>query len=160
MKKLALSSLILLAVFLACGEGGGNPGDAVLEMFYAIQAGDGARAVSFMSSSALSEMDVQLDLIKEDPEMAAMQLAAMGIELNAEDIPEMTAREFSAAMMSSPMISGMMQSAEVSIGEVTIDGDVAKVEVTTSFMGETETNTIDVVREDGSWKVTEFGINL
>ena len=43
---------------------------------------------------------------------------------------------------------------------LTIDGDVAKVEVTTSFMGETETNTIDVVREDGSWKVTEFGINL
>ena len=160
MKKSVLSSLILLALFLACGAGGGNPGDAVLEMFDAIQAGDGARAVSFMSSSAISEMDVQLDLIKENPELASTQLAAMGIVINAEDIPEMTAREFTAAMMSSPMISGMMQSAEVSIGEVTIEGDVAKVEVTTSFMDETETNTIDVVREDGSWKVTEFGINM
>ncbi len=160
MKTFALSSFILLAVFLACGEGGGNPGDAVTEMFDAIQSGDGARAVSFMSSSALTEMDVQLDLIKDNPEMAATQLASMGIELNAEDIPEMTAREFTAALMSSPMISGMMQSAEISIGEVTIDGDLARVEVTTSFMGETETNTIDVVREDGSWKVTEFGMSM
>ena len=159
MKALTLSSVILLAVFLACG-GGGNPGDAVTEMFEAIQAGNGEKAVSYMASSALSEMDVQLDLIKENPEIAAAQLASMGIVLDAEDIPEMTARDFAAAMISSPMISGMMQAAEITVGEVTIDGDVAKVEVTSSMMGQTETNIIDVVREDGKWKVTEFGMNL
>lgn len=159
MKSFTLSSVILLAVFLACG-GSGNPGDAVIEMFDAIQAGDGEKAVSFMSSSAMAEMNLQLDLIKANPELAATQLASMGIELNVEDIPEMTARGFTAAMISSPMISGMMQSAEVSIGDITINGDLAKVEVTTLFMGESETNTIDVVREDGSWKVTEFGMGL
>lgn len=160
MKTLTLSSIVLLAVFLACGESGGNPGDAVTEMFEAIQAGDGERAVSYMSSSALTEMNIQLDLVKENPEMAVAQLASMGIELNAEDIPEMTAGEFTAAMISSPMISGMMQSAEVSIGEVTIDGNIAKVEVTSSIMGQTETNIIDVVLEDGKWKVTKFGMSM
>lgn len=159
MKTLALASVILLAVFLACG-GNGNPGDAVTEMFEAIQAGNGERAVSFMSGSALEEVEIQLETIKLNPEMAAQQLTSMGIELDADEIPDMTAKDFMVAMISSPMIAGMMQSAEISVGEVTIDGDIAKVEVTSSIMGQTETNIIDVVREDGKWKVTEFGMNL
>ena len=157
MKTFTLSSVILLAVFLACG-GSGDPGDAVTEMFDAIQAGDGERAVSFMSSSALEEMEIQVEAIKLNPEMSAQQLSAMGIELDPDEIPDMTAKDFIVAMISSPMITGMMQSAEVSIGEVTIDGDVAKVEVTSSMMGQTETNIIDVVLEDGKWKVTEFDL--
>ena len=159
MKTLTLSSVILLAVFLACG-GGGNPGDAVTDMFDAIQAGNGERAVSFMSSSALEEMEIQLEYIKLDPEISAQQLSAMGIELDADKIPDMTAKDFMVAMISSPMITGMMQEAEITVGEVTIDGDIAKVEVTSSMMGQTETNIIDVVREDGKWKVTEFGMNM
>lgn len=160
MRTFTLSSVILLAIFLACGGGGGNPGDAVTEMFDAIQAGDGERAVSFMSSSALEEMEIQLETIKLNPEMSAQQLSAMGIELDAEKIPDMTAKDFMVAMISSPFITGMMQSAEVTIGEVTIDGDAAKVEVTASIMGQTETNIIDVVLEDGKWKVTEFGMSM
>jgi stress response protein SCP2 len=84
----------------------------------------------------------------------------MGIELDADKIPDMTAKDFMAAMISSPMITGMMQEAEITVGEVTIDGDTAKVEVTSSVMGQTDTNIIDVVREDGKWKVTEFGMNM
>ncbi len=159
MKTLALSSVILLAVFLACG-GNENPGDAVTEMFEAIQAGNGERAVSFMSGSALEEMEIQLETIKLNPQMSAQQLSTMGIEIDADEIPDMTAKDFMIAMISSPMIAGMMQSAEISVGEVTIDGDIARVEVTSSIMGQTETNIIDVVREDGKWKVTEFGMNL
>lgn len=157
MKTLTLSSVIMLAVFLACG-GNGNPGDAVIEMFEAIQAGNGERAVSFMSSSALDEMEIQLETIKLDPEMSAQQLSSMGIELDADEIPDMTAKDFMIAMISSPMITGMMQSAEITVGEVTIDGDIAQVEVTSSIMGQTETNIIDVVLEDGKWKVTEFDL--
>ncbi len=157
MKTFTLSSVILLAVFLACG-GSGDPGDAVTEMFDAIQAGDGERAVSFMSSSALEEMEIQVEAIKLNPEMSAQQLSAMGIELDPDEIPDMTAKDFIVAMISSPMITGMMQAAEITVGEVTIDGDIAKVEVTSSMMGQTETNIIDVVLEDGKWKVTEFDL--
>ncbi|MCD4849085.1 MAG: hypothetical protein K8R76_12965 [Candidatus Aegiribacteria sp.] len=157
MKTLTLSSVIMLAVFLACG-GNGNPGDAVIEMFEAIQAGNGERAVSFMSSSALDEMEIQLETIKLDPEMSAQQLSSMGIELDADEIPDMTAKDFMIAMISSPMITGMMQSAEITVGEVTIDGDIAQVEVTSSIMDQTETNIIDVVLEEGKWKVTEFDL--
>jgi len=162
MKILAASSILLFALTIACGAAGGagSPGDAVTEMFDALKAGNGERAVSYMSASALVEMDEQLDMIKAAPEESARQLAAMGIEIDAESIPDMTAKDFAVAMFSSPMITSMMTAAEVTIGEVTIDGDVARVEVTTSFMDNTETNVIDVVKEDGQWKVTEFGINM
>jgi hypothetical protein len=43
---------------------------------------------------------------------------------------------------------------------VTINDNAALVEVTTTVMGESETHTIDVVKEDGQWKVTEFGMNM
>jgi hypothetical protein len=149
------------ALMASCGGGGGgNPGDAVTEMFDALKAGDGETAVSYMSASALEEMDAQLEMLKVDPEASSQQLALIGIEIDAEDIPDMTARDFAVAMISSPMMKSVMETAEVSIGEVTIEDDVARVEVTTTVMGESETHTIDVVREDGQWKVTEFGMNM
>jgi len=161
MKTTVLISAVALMVLAACGGGGaGNPEDAVTDMFDALQAGDGERAVSYMSSSALEAMDTQLEMIKTDPETAAAQLAAMGIEIDASEIPDMTAAQFTAHMLSTPLVTSIMASAEVTIGEVTIDGDIAKVEVTTTVMGESETNVIDVVMEDGQWKVTEFGMNF
>lgn len=157
-----LVALAGAAVLMAScgGGGGGNPGDAVTEMFDALKAGDGETAVSYMSASALEEMDAQLEMLKADPETSSQQLALIGIEIDAEDIPDMTARDFAVAMISSPMMKSVMETAEVSIGEVTIEDDVARVEVTTTVMGESETHTIDVVREDGQWKVTEFGMNM
>jgi hypothetical protein len=156
MRYLPLITAALLLV--SCG-GAGDPGDAVLDMFAALQAGDGEKAVSYMSQSALDEMDATLDEIKAEPEAAAY-LSMMGIEVDADELADMDAREFTVLLIESPMISGIMASAEVEIGEVTIDGETAMVEVTTTVMGESETNTIPVVMEGGAWKVTEFGMNL
>lgn len=154
---LTTGSLLFAA---ACGGSGSGPGDAVLEMFAALQAGDGDLAVSFMSTSALEEMDSQLEMLKMDPEGSAAQLAMMGIQLDAADIPNMTAADFASTMVSAPMIHSIMETAEVSVANEVIDGDVATVDVTVSVMGETETNTIEVVKEDGAWKVTEFGMTM
>jgi hypothetical protein len=161
MKTLAVFSILLFALTMACGGSAGNPGDAVTEMFDALKAGNGERAVAYMSESALSEMDSQLEMIKMAPEQSAQQLSAMGIEIDAADIPDMTTKDFMVALISSPVITSIMESTEVSTGEVTIDGNAALVEVTTTALGgESETHTIDVVKEDGQWKVTEFGMNM
>ncbi|OPL18941.1 MAG: hypothetical protein AVO35_03150 [Candidatus Aegiribacteria sp. MLS_C] len=150
-----------LTLVAACGGSeGGTPGDAVTGMFDALRAGDGETAVEYMSSSALVEMEAQLEMLKVDPETSSQQLALIGIDIDAGDIPGMTARDFAVVMISSPMMKSVMETAEVSIGEVSIDGDLARVEVTTTVMGESETHTIDVVMEDGRWKVTEFGMNM
>ena len=157
MKTLYVIPAFLLLV--SCGGGAGNPGDAVLDMFAALQAGDGEKAVSYMSQSALEEMELTLDEIKAEPEGAAY-LSMIGIEVTQEELEAMDAREFTVLLIESPMISGIMASAEVEIGEVTIDGETAMVEVTTTAMGESETHTIPVVKEGGAWMVTEFGMNL
>jgi hypothetical protein len=161
MKTLAVFSILLFALTMACGGGStGNPGDAVTEMFDALKAGDGERAVAYMSESALTEMDSQLEMIKMAPVQSAEQLSAMGIEIDAANIPDMTTKDFMVALISSPVITSIMDSTEVLIGEVTINGNAALVEVTTTVTGESETHTIDVVKEDGQWKVTEFGMNM
>ena len=160
MKFLTVSVLSILVLSAACGGGSSNLVETARALFYALKAGDGEKAVSYMSESALEEMDTQLEMLKVDPELSAQQLSSVGISIDAADIPDMTARELAVAMISSPMITSIMQSAEVSIGEVSIDGDLAQVEVTTTVMGESETHTIDVVMEDGQWKVTEFGFNM
>lgn len=161
MKTLAVFPILLFTLTMACGGGStGNPGDAVTEMFDALKAGDGERAVAYMSESALTEMDSQLEMIKMAPVQSAEQLSAMGIEIDAADIPAMTTKDFMVALISSPMITSTMESTEVSIGEVTINGNAALVEVTTTVSGESETHTIDVVKEDGQWKVTEFAMNM
>ena len=161
MKALYILFISMFVLTMACGgSSDSNPGDTVIGMFDALKAGNGERAVSYMSESALEGMKEQLEMIQQDPEAAAIQLAALGIEINAADIPDMTVKDFAIAMFSSPMITSIMRSGEVSIGEVTIEGDIAKIEVTTTFLDDTETHIIDVVKENGQWKVTEFGISM
>lgn len=160
MKAVGVFSLLLLVLTMSCGGSSGNPGDAVTELFDALKAGNGERAVSYMSDEALAEVGAQLEMVKLDPEASAAQLAAAGIEIDAAGIPDMTVKEFAAAIYSSPMITTVMVSAELSIDEVATSGDSAKVEVTTTFMGETKTYTIDVIKIDGLWKVTQFRLNM
>lgn len=161
MKALPVFFMLLFAITMACGgSSGSSPDDAVIGMFDALKAGNGERAVSYMSESAFEEMNAQLEMMRLDPEASAMQLAAAGIEIDATDIPDITVKDFAVATISSPMMTAVMQSAEVSIGEVTINGGLAEVEVITTIMDETETHMIDVVMEDGQWKITEFGMNM
>jgi hypothetical protein len=152
MKVLAATlSVILLAS--ACGREDG-PGDAVLGMFEALRDGDGALVVGYMSSGALEELGNRLDTLKTDPETASAQLALMGIRIDAAEIPGMTAAQFAEILFSSPMITGITASGDVSVGEVTHHGDSATVEVTSTFTGEPSTHLVELVLEDGAWKVT------
>ena len=161
MKTITVFVILMFALTMACGGGSGsNPGDAVTEMFEALKAGNGERVVSYMSESALAGMEGQLEMVQLDPEAASAQMAALGIEIDAAVIPDMTVKEFAIAVFSSQMMASVMASGEVTIGEVTIEDDIAKVEVTTTFPDRTETHIIDVVKEDGHWKVTEFGLNM
>ena len=160
MKAIAVFFIMLFALTMACGDdSGGYPGDTVTEMFEALKVGNGERVVSYMSESALAGMEGQLEMVQLDPEASSAQMAALGIEIDAADIPDMTVKDFAIAVFSSQMMASVMESGEVTIGEVTIEGDVAKVEVTTTFPDRTETHIIDVVKEEGQWKVVEFGLN-
>jgi len=161
MKTTAVFFISLFALTMACGGSStSSPGDAVTEMFAALKAGNGERVVSYMSESAIAGMEGQLEMVKLDPEASSAQMATLGIEIDAAIIPDMTVKDFAITVFSSQMMASVMSSGDVSIGEVTIEGDTAKVEVTTTFPDRAETHIIDVVMEDGQWKVTEFGLNM
>lgn len=144
----------------ACGGGTGDPGDAVLALFEALQAGDGAGVVARMSESALAGMEDELEALKADPEASATQLSLMGVRVDAAELPDLTAAEFAEALFSSPMITAIVASGEVTVGEIALEGDTATVEVTTAVRDRTETRVIEVVLEDGAWKVTGFGMSF
>jgi hypothetical protein len=146
---------------MACGAGAGDPADAVTNLFDAFRNGDGEKAVSYLSEDVIAEISEGLEELKADPVGAAQQLSSFGVEISAEELADMTPREFAARIMSSPMIAGMVGSAEVEVGEAVVDGDNATVTVTVRFMGDETIEDVPLTIEDGSWKVAgEFGFSF
>ena len=89
MKLVTVLSMTVMLVLLACG-GGALPEDSMKAFVDAVKSGDGATAASYISSYALSELDVQLVAIKENPEMSVTYLEAMGVETTANEISDWT----------------------------------------------------------------------
>lgn len=155
----AVPWVFAMSLLAACGAPEG-PEDAVTALFEALRAGDGAGVVARMSSAAVAEMGDELEALKADPEASAAGLATIGVPIDASELPGMTAEEFAEAIFSSRVVTDIVASGEVTTGNVVVEGDVATVEVTTAVGGRTETHEIEVVREDGVWKVTDFGMGF
>ena len=154
---LAVVAVLVLApiTFAAAGD---SPGETVIALFDALTEGDGETAVSYLSSGTIADLQIMVDAMMMDPETAATELAAMGMQLEDGQLENLTAEEFGALVLSSPMISQVMAMLDVSVGDVEISGDSAVVEVVTSMMGETNTDVVNTVLEEGSWKIVEMGI--
>ncbi len=163
-----LSAALLLALVVACG--GAKPDAAVTGFFDAMKAGDGARAVSYMSQASIDEMGAGLEELKADTTgMAAAMLPMMGINVTPEQLQSMSTEDFVAALFSSQMIKDMFANASVTILSSEVNGDNAVVKVSTNMNGEislaidlvyrhvvrgyvVEEN-IELVREGGVWKL-------
>lgn len=158
----AFLAVAVMALQISCGGGGaGNPEDAITGLFDALKNADGERAVGYLSSDVISEFSEGLEELQASPVMASEQLATIGVDIAADELAGMTPRDFAAAMMSSDMIGGMLGSAEVVVGEASVDGDRATVEVTVRFMGEETVEDVPLILQGGSWKVDgEFGFNF
>lgn len=146
----------LFAFLLACG-GASTPEAAVKAMFDAMKDGNGQKVVSLLTADAVADIEENLS----EPEDMAMELSFMGIEKTAEELEGITADEYMNLILSSEMMKMMWEMAEIEVGAATIDGDYATVEISLKieFMGESteETDEVNLVLEDGSWKFTEFG---
>jgi hypothetical protein len=139
---------------MACGAGG--PGDAVTGFFDALQAGDGEKAASYLSQQAIDDMGSLRDYLTGNEEQTAEMAAEFGV--SAEELSNADDREFVAIVLSSDMMAGEAEGLEVTIGEVTIDGDQATVEVTYTMDGDSDTDELEMVREDGGWKLSELNM--
>jgi hypothetical protein len=149
-----LFASFLLCLIMACGAAG--PGDAVRGFFDALQAGDGEKAASYLSQQAIDEMGSLRDYMMGDEAQIAEMAAEFGV--SADELSNADDRQFVAIVLGSEMMAGEAEGLEVTIGEVTIDGDRATVQVTYSFEGDSDEDELELVKEDGGWKLTELDI--
>jgi len=156
MKKFALALAAVFVLAIACG-GAGTPDQVVKKFIDAFQSGDGEAIVSCISADGLAELNASIESMKETPEESAGFLAMMGVEVTAEELANWTAADFLTAMMGSEMLAEEMPDfSNVEIGAAVIDGETATVPVTVD--GETED--IELVLEDGSWKITGDAMSM
>jgi len=153
----ALSAICLVA---ACG--GPKPEDSVKGFFDAMKAGDGEKAVSYLSQSTIDEMSNGLEQLKADTTGFAIGMISsmLDTQLTQDQVNAMDGRQFAAMLLGSSMIQQQIGTIEYAIGTVTIKGDSATVSVTTTVNGQSSTNDATLLREGGAWKLEmpEFGM--
>jgi len=152
MKLVTVLSLTVLLVLMACG-GDALPEDSMTAFVEAVKTGDGETAASYISSYAMSELDVQLVAIKENPEMSVTYFETMGVETTAGEIADWTSRDLLAAFFESPgMVEELGDKLDLVINGSAIDGSEAVVFITTADGREEE---VEMILEDGVWKLYE-----
>ena len=138
-----------------------NP-TAVLEAFFeALKAGDGESVSSLVSSEALDNIDVMLDVLKEsldrDEELTMNRLAAAGYTATASDIDDWSTLEYLEFTLSLPIMIARYSMYEMEIGEYTLNGSNLDIPLTfVSSAGMELPFEVKLVREDDTWKVSNF----
>ncbi|MCD4708127.1 MAG: hypothetical protein K8S62_10360 [Candidatus Sabulitectum sp.] len=157
MKKFALALTAVFVLSFACLGGGGTPNQVVQNLFDAIEGGDGDAVVGCLSTEILDGFDEGLEELKADPEGTAAMAVMMGIEITPEEVADLTPGKAISIILSSEMMTSEMPDfSTVEIGEAVIDGETATVPVTMD--GDTED--IELVLEDGNWKIGGEGMNF
>lgn len=149
-------------LFLAGCSGPGDPASSLGSFFEAVKAGHGDRAVAFLSSDALDSLEEGMNLaeLKHNPDSAASALAAYGIALTPEELSGMTMEVLLAKLIESPLFISMMDESSIEIGEVSVAGSHAMVNATVVFLGDTTSGTVEMVLDDGNWKITGEGLRF
>ena len=153
MKLVTVLSLTVMLVLMACG-GGVLPEEAMTAFVEAVKTGDGATAARYMSSHALSELDVQLVAIKENPEMSVTYFATMGVETTESEIANWTSADLYGAIIGSPgMVEELGDKLDLVVTGSEINGSEAVVFFTTADGDEEE---FEMILENDEWKLYEM----
>lgn len=158
-KKLFVAASLVCLV-AACG--GLKPEDTVKGFFDAMKAGDGAKAASYLSQGTIDEMSSGLEELKADTTGFAlgMMSSMLGVEMTADQLADMDGLGFAAMLLGSDMMKEQLGTVDFTIGSATINGDRAVVTVSMVANGETTEDEVELVKENGAWKLDmpEFGM--
>lgn len=152
--------IVILLVSFGCGEVVDLEPVEVVEAFLSAQENRDARLlVSYLSDAKLNNMDGYVDEIKNgDPNQI---LGITGVELSELEIINLNAETFYILVFEAhwDMLERMNiddSDAEYLIGEPSVTGDTALVEVTERYHNSDEINTWVIVREDNRWKIDSY----
>ena len=138
-----------------------NP-TVVLEAFFeALQSGDSESIAYLVSSEALDDIDIMLDVLKEgldrDEELTMNRLVAAGYTATASEIEDWSALEYLEFTISLPIMIARYSMYEMQIGEYTLNGN--NLDIPLMFISSDGLELpfeVKLVREDDTWKVSNF----
>lgn len=138
-----------------------NP-TAILEAFFeALKSGDSESIGFLVSSEALDDVDVMLDVLKEsldrDEELTMNRLVAAGYTATTSEIKDWSSLEYLEFTISLPIMSARYSMYEMQIGEYAVNGN--NLDIPLMFVSSTGLELpfeVRLVREDDAWKVSNF----
>ncbi len=98
--------------------------------------------------------------MRGNPEEASALLASYGIGMNAGEIDTIGTAPLMVRLVESPLFARIMEDAFLETGDVTVSGSLATIEVELVFLGDTITGDVQMVLEDGKWKVGGEGVRF
>jgi len=118
-----------------------------------ILAGNAPSAVDMISREAILEVD---SVIASDPERVSTLLSYFGLQTEIHEIGSMTGRDLLLDILSSPTTTGIVMLFGISPGEPLKSAGRLFVPLEYGFPGSRNTIYIEILPEDGEWKIDDF----
>jgi len=142
--------LITVLVFLSSFT---DSGEIVPAFKDSILQGNVPAAVDMISEDAIMMVD---SVLTHDPEQVSRILLYFGLQIEIDEMEEMDGKQLMTEILSSPTVSGAILLFGISAGEpVTLDNRTF-VPVGYGLFGNRETIHLELVSDEGIWKIHDF----
>ena len=118
-----------------------------------ILQGNAIAAVDLISEDAILMVD---SVLTHDPQQISRILTYFGLQIEISEMEEMGGRQLMIEILSSPAVSGAIFLFGIAPGEPVIHNERVFVPVGYGLFGQRNTIHIEVVSEDGLWKIHDF----
>ena len=122
-----------------------------------ILSGNVPAAVDLISSEAVLDVD---SVLTQNPDQINDIISYFGLHLEIREMEEMDARQLLIEILSSPAVSGAFMLFGVSPGEPLQSAEGIYVPVEYGFPGSRDTVFLEIISEDGDWKIDDFFENI
>ncbi len=118
-----------------------------------ILQGNASAAVDMISEDAILMVD---SVLSHDPQQVSRILLYFGLQIEISEMEEMGGRQLMIEILSSPAVSGAILLFGISSGEPMIHDERTFVPVGYGLFGERNTIHLELVSEEGFWKIHDF----
>ena len=141
-----ITVLVFLSSFTDSGEIVPAFKDSILE-------GNVPAAVDMISDDAILMVD---SVLSNDPEQISRVLLYFGLQIEISEMEEMNGKQLMTEILSSPAVSGAILLFGISAGEAVSLDDRTFVPVYYGLFGNRETIHLELVSDEGIWKIQDF----
>lgn len=142
--------LITVLVFLSSAT---DSGEIVPAFKDSILQGNVPAAVDMISEDAIMMVD---SVLMHDPEQVSIILLYFGLQIEIDEMEEMDGKQLMTEILSSPAVSGAILLFGISAGEPVTHDDRTFVPVGYGLFGNRETIHLELVSDEGIWKIHDF----